>query len=265
VAGELQANNTLRSPTVRGQLRVLPSRLNLAALRLRNVQGTLDVDYDAANAELQAGQLPVRVNLTGETTIRVQRSAVGEADDFDLNVEITGRPGAGSQQETQLTEGARSLEVGGAGGGLKVRVSSEDQLPPGGPKALLEAQLGVGGSGSSIVQQLPGLVQQALATSAAGELTGRIEEVIQSSLGLNVFSIDLGLGQSVRVRIGKRLYDRLYGVLVQEFGSGSSGQVPQRKMDLYYRVTPSFRVGIRREEKPINENSIFISGGFTFR
>src|ERR1041385_8637985 len=82
------------------------------------------------------------------------------------------------------------------------------------------------------------------------------------SLGLSIFSIDVGVSQPLRLRIGRRLFGPLFGTVTQEFGGPAATQ--QRRVELYYRFSPQFRIGYRREEEPLNRDVFFLSGTWSF-
>jgi hypothetical protein len=117
---------------------------------------------------------------------------------------------------------------------------------------------------------------EALASSVGGELTNRIEEFVQSKLGLTSFSIDLGVQQASRIRVGRKLYGPLYGSLTQEIGgmgqrssstsNGSPGN--QQRWEVYYQFNPQLRAGYRRTQGAIENEKLrdlfFFGGSWSF-
>lgn len=262
LGGSLQAINSVNTPDVRGRLTASRGTFTVAGLRLRGVNGSINVAYDGPNEQL--GVRPasaVSLDLTGETSIRMQRSPTTETEDYDLTFRIRGSPGEGDG-EVQRTSLLAGLSVGSPGG-LTLEVRADPPLPSGEIEALIRQQVGLEGfvgGGSNVVEALPTQIERALSLNLSTALTGKLEDMVQSRLGLSIFSLELGISQPLRLRIGRRLFDRFYGTLTQEFSMVGEDQ---RRFELYYRVTPRLRVGYRREE-PFGGNVFFFSGGFSF-
>jgi hypothetical protein len=263
LAGELRATNTLQAPAIQGTLHVSRGAITLPTLRLRNVEGDIRVAFDRRGEEFGVlGAPPVTVDLTGYTSVRMQRPGALEAEDYELTVQVRGDPSAGGDADLRSTGGVAGLELG-TRGGLSVTVRTDPPLPGGEIEALIRQQLGVegfNGGGSNVVEALGGQLEQVFALGVSTALTGRLEETLQTKLGLDIFSIDLGIAQPLRIRIGKRLFGNFYGTVVQEF-AGVQGQ--QQRFEAYYRLTPSFRVGYRREE-PLGRDIFFFQGTHAF-
>jgi hypothetical protein len=255
--------NTLRAPIITGDLRAVRGTLLLPTMRVRNVEGTVRVAYDGRSAELGIPSAPpVTVDLTGSTSIRVQRSVTAEAEDYDVTFQIRGTPGAGGDTAIRSQSASGGLSVGSEGG-LSLSVRSDPPLPGAEIEALIRQQLGVegfSGTGANVVEALRYQVEQAFAVNVASALTGGIEDKLQSALGLDIFSIDVGVTQPLRLRIGRRLFGNFYGTVTQEFG-GVEGQ--QRRFEVYYRLSPHLRFGYRQEE-PIGRQVIFFGGSASF-
>lgn len=262
--GALLVTHRLSAPIIQGTLRAEHGVFNLPLIRLRNAEGTIRVAYDGRTRSLEAVQPnSITVDLTAETTLRIQRSAAIEAEYYDATFEIRGSPGTGG------AAGIRSagLETGlalGAEGGLNVTVRTDPPLPSTQIEALIRQQYvaeGFGSSGANVVEALRGQIEQALAVNVASELTGRVEDVVRSALGLNIFSVDFGVAQPLRVRLGRRLFGPVYGTIAQSFGQAED-QV-ERRYELYYRVSPQFRIGYRQDD-PLGRKVIFFSGTAAF-
>ena len=218
----------------------------LAAL----IAALLSVTMPAARAE-------------AETTLRIQRSAAVETENSDATFEIRGSPGAGGAAGIR-TAGVETRLANGAEGGLTVTVRTDPPLPSGRIEALIRQQYvaeGFGTSGANVVEALRGQIEQAFAVNVASEFTGRVEAFVRSAHGLSIFSVDLGLSQPLRVRLGKRLFGPVFATVSQSFG-GAETQV-QRRYELYYRISPQLRVGYRQED-PLGRKVFFISGTASF-
>lgn len=261
--GELRATNTLQAPAILGTLRVSRGSITLPTLRLRNVEGDIRVAYDRRGEEIGLpGPAPVTVDLVGYTSVRMQRPGTLESEDYDVTVQVRGDPSAGGAADLRSIGSVSGLQLG-TRSGLTVTVHTDPPLPGGQIEALIRQQLGTEGfnnSGSNVVEALGGQLEQVFALGVSTALTGRIEDTLQSKLGLDIFAIDVGIAQPLRVRIGKRLFGNFYGTVVQEL-AGVQG--PQQRFEAYYRLTPSFRVGYRREE-PIRRDIFFFQGTHAF-
>jgi hypothetical protein len=263
-AGALQATNTLAQPVVSGELRASRGTLNLPTLRLRGVGGLVRIAYDQRSTELGVQPpAPLYVDLSGSSTIRVQRTPTAEPESYDLTVEIKGSPQSGATTGIRPAGLAGGLAVG-AEGGLTLTVRTDPPLPNYQIEALIRQEFGAegfAGGGSNVVEALKSQVEEAFAVNLASAITSPIEERLESALGLSIFSIDIGVTQPLQVQVGRRLFGPIFGTLTQEFGPTDGTQ--QRRFEVYYRVTPQLRIGYRDEE-PINRKVFFISGGFSF-
>lgn len=264
VEGALTVTNRLSEPVIQGNLRASHGVFNLPLIRLRNGEGLIRVAYDGRSTDLAVQQpSPIYVDLTAETTLRIQRAPNVEAEYYDATFEIRGAPGPGGAAGIRAT----GLETGlafGAEGGLTVTVRTEPPLPSSQIEALIRQQYvaeGFGTNGSNVVEALRGQIEQAFAVNVASELTGRLEDKVRSALGLSLFSVDFGISQPLRVRLGKRLFGPIYGTIAQSFGAPED-QV-ERRYEIYYRVSPQFRVGFRQDE-PLNQRVFFFSGSASF-
>jgi translocation-and-assembly-module (TAM) inner membrane subunit TamB-like protein len=264
--GSLSATNTAEAPVVMGDVRLSRGTLTLPTLRLRNAEGLLRVAYDGRAQELGViAPSPIYIDLTASTSMYLQRSAAVEAEDYEVFVQIRGAPGTA---ENAREPGTRSVGISGGlevgtPGGFTVTVRTDPPLRSGEIEALIRQQLGVEGfpgAGANVVEALGGQIEQALAVNVGGALTGRIENAVQSALGLDIFSIDVGITQPLRLRIGKRLFGRFYGTLTQQFSPEGSDQ---RRSELYYRLNSRFRIGYR-EEEPVGRRVFFFSGSASF-
>jgi hypothetical protein len=262
--GALLVTNQLAAPVVQGTLLAQHGVFNLPLIRLRNAEGPIRVAYDGRNQDLEGGgPSPVYVDLTAETTLRIQRSPAVEADYYDATFEIRGSPGEGGIAGVRSTGAGSGLAIG-AEGGLTVTVRTDPPLPSTQIEALIRQQYvaeGFGNSGANVVEALRGQIEQAFAVNVASEFTGRVEDAVRNALGLSIFSVDFGVSQPLRVRLGKRLFGPVFGTVSQSFGTPED-QV-QRRYEVYYRVSPQFRFGYRQED-PINRKVLFFSGTASF-
>jgi hypothetical protein len=262
--GALQITNRLNTPIVAGTLRAGGGTFNLPLLRLRNVEGSIRVAYDGRSAQLAPNPAtPVYLDLTGETSLRIQRSPVLEAEYYDATFEIRGVPGAGGTAGFRPTGADTALAIG-AEGGLTVTVRTDPPLPSSEIEALIRQQYaaeGFGTGGANVVEALRGQIEQAFAVNVASEFTGRVEDALRSALGLSIFSVEFGVSQPLRLRLGKRLFGPVYGTVAQSFGA--TELQTQRRFEVYYRVSPQFRVGYR-EEEPLGRKVFFFSGTAAF-
>lgn len=261
--GQLHATSSLNEPFIEGTLQASRGTFTLPTLRLRNAAGRIRVHYDARGRSLGLAALPpVYVDLSASTSIRLQRSAAVEAEYYDVTFQIRGSPGGGGESGLRPAGFGGGVAVGPEGG-LQLAVRADPPLPRGEIEALIRQQFGVEGftgTGVNVEEALRGQIEQAFAVNVTSILTTPIEQAIQSRLGLDVFSIELGVSQPLRVRLGKRLFGRLYGMLSQQW---SSVEGQQRRLELYYRLSPNLRVGYRQEE-PIRDRVIFFSGTASF-
>ncbi|MCC2669668.1 MAG: hypothetical protein K0Q72_2139, partial [Armatimonadetes bacterium] len=263
VDGSLLASNTIREPMIAGDLAVTRGSFLLSGLRLRNAEGVIRVAYDRRSRELGvAPPPPIYVDIAATTSIRVQRAAAEEAEYYDTTFEIRGAPGSGGGDVGLRQAGVASGLAVGSDTGLTLTVRTDPPLPSREIEALIRQQFGVegfSGSGANVVEALRGQIEQAFAVNVTSALAGRIEDVLQSALGLNTLSLDLGITQPLRVRLGKRLFGPVYGTVTQEFGNVNS----QRQFEVYYRITPQLRVGYRQED-PSGRRVLFFSGTKSF-
>lgn len=262
--GSVHAGNTLQEPVVTGRLDVSRGTLTLPLMPLRNLHGYIRVAYDPTKPDFQSSATPIYLDLTASTTLRLQRSAALEPEYYDTTFRIQGTPRTADGRDLIRPVGVGSALTLGQEGGLTLMVSTDPPLPRGQIEALIRQQFGVegiGGAGNNVVEALSGQIEQALAANVVTSLTAPFENAIQSALGLDIFSLDLGITQPLRVRIGKRLFGNLFGTVTQEFSTVTANQ---RRFEVYYRLTPQFRIGFRNESPPLGGNSIFISGAASF-
>jgi len=281
LTGSLRAENTLQYPQVAGELRVSKGVVRLP-MRLRDVSGTVKIAYDARPQAIGVITTPpINIDVQGHTILREQRSVSGEAEIYDATVTVRGNPAPEANTGEPVVNITDNLDRGlafGSARGLQITIETEPRLPPNRIMALVRQQFGlegVGGSESNVASTFQSQVEQALAANVGSELTARIEDFIQSKLGLTTFSIDLGVQQSTRVRMGRKLYGPLFGSLTQQFGGmygqrgGDGGnQGTQQRWELYYQFNPQLRVGYRRTLGDIQNEKlrdlIFFSGSWSF-
>ncbi len=260
----VRVTQTVGAPLVTGEIRVLEGTIPLPGLRLRNVEGVLRIAYDGRGRDAGAeGRTSLYVDLTATSTVRLQRTVALEAEDYELEFLIRGTPGTGGEGSVRPAGVSGGLLLGGDGG-LTITVRTDPPLPAGEIEALIRQHFGVegfGGGGSNVVEALRTQIEQAIAANVSSALTGRIEDALQSALGLSVFAIDVGVSQPLRIRLGRQLFGKLYGTVSQQFGS-AEGDNPTR-YEVYYRLTPRVRVGYRQEE-PLGVRVFFFSGGISF-
>lgn len=260
----VRVTQTVGAPVVTGEIRVLEGTIPLPGLRLRHVEGVLRIAYDGRGQGTGAeGRTSLFVDLTAASTVRLHRSVALEAEDYELEFVIRGTPGTGGEGSIRPAGVTGGLLLGGDGG-LTITVRTDPPLPAGEIEALIRQHFGVegfGGSGSNVVEALRTQIEQAIAANLSSALTGRIEDALQSALGLSVFAIDVGVSQPLRIRLGRQLFGKLYGTVTQQFGS-AEGDNPTR-YEVYYRLTPRVRVGYRQEE-PLGLRVFFFSGGISF-
>lgn len=263
LTGALRVENTLRAPVVRGDLRATAGTISLHAFRLRNIEGTVRVAIDRRGEELGLPTAPpITVSLTGGTSLRLARGPGGDLEDYEVTVEIRGAPAGGGVAGEISPDAASGLQLGG--GGLRISVRTDPPLPGGEIEALIRRQLGVEGfdsPGANVVETLGQQFEMVLARGVSTAVTGRLEESIQDRLGLDIFSIDFGVAQPLRVRVGERLFGKVYGVVSQEFGGGN--RPDERRFELHFRISPSLRIGVRHEE-PAGRQVIFFQGSRVF-
>jgi len=272
IGGSVLASNTTQEPVISGELPVTEGAFLLSGLRLRNAEGIIRVAWDRRIHDLGvAPPPPVFVDIKASTSLRVHRTLSDEAEYYETTFEIRGAPGgAGGDSGIRQAGVASGLSIG-SDSGLTLTIRTDPPLPSREIEALIRQQFGVegfSGSGANVVEAIRGQIEQAFAVNVASALAGRIEDVLQSALGLNTLSLDLGITQPLRVRLGKQLFGPVYGTVTQEFGGVNS----QRQFELYYRLNPRFhigrfnpqlRIGYRRED-PSGRRTIFFSGTATF-
>lgn len=272
IGGSVLASNTTREPVLSGELPISQGSFLLSGLRLRNAEGIIRVAWDRRAHDLGvAPPPPVFVDIEASTSLRVHRTVSDEAEYYETTFEIRGTPGgSGTDSGIRQAGVASGLSVG-SDSGLTLTIRTDPPLPSREIEALIRQQFGVegfSGSGANVVEALRGQIEQAFAVNVASALAGRIEDVLQSALGLNTLSLDLGITQPLRVRLGKQLFGPVYGTVTQEFGGVDS----QRQFEVYYRLSPRFhigkfnpqlRIGYRRED-PSGRRTIFFSGTASF-
>ncbi|HEU4751707.1 MAG TPA: translocation/assembly module TamB domain-containing protein, partial [Armatimonadota bacterium] len=157
LAGSLQATNTLAEPVVAGDIQASRGAITLATLRLRDVGGLIRVAYDGRGRDLGVpGNPPVYVDLTGSTTIRLQRSAAVETDYYDATFSIKGSPGGGGTADIRPAGVGSGLAIG-SGSGLTLTVRTDPPLPSQEIEALIRQQFGAegfAGGGANVVEAL---------------------------------------------------------------------------------------------------------------
>jgi hypothetical protein len=265
LAGGLHATGTLREPRLVGELPTSRGVLMLPTLRLRNVEGPIRIAYDARPDLMGAGPAPVHVALAGTTRIRSRRNHL-ESEDYELTVEIRGSPGGQGDVRVRPVGLAGGLEIGSDSGGLTISIRSDPPLPANQIEALIRQQFGgegFGGGGTNVVEALQSQVEQVLFVGVGGDFTSRLEDTLQSALGLDTFALDIGVTQPLRLRIGKQLMGNIFGTVTQEFGLMNDQQRWVRRFDLYYRINPRIRIGYRQED-PLGGKFFFISGVSAF-
>ncbi len=260
LSGALNAGGTLRLPSLAGELRVIDGSFTLAALRLRNAAGMLQVAYDASKLDPDfPSPSPVSVNIEASTSLSIRRTALSESEYVDAVFQIRGTPDGGGETSIRGSAAGSGLSLGSAQG-LSVTVRTDPPLPSRDIESLIRQQLGaegIAGGGTNVAENLQSQFEQALTANLATAITGRIEDFVQAAFGLDVFSLDVGVYQPLRVRLGKRLVNQLYVVLSQEFGSTTAPE--QRSLEVYYKLTPLLRIGYRQEQ-PFNRRVFFFSG-----
>lgn len=243
---------------VRGQLLLPPSRFN--------VRGDVRVRYDAAEAQRVAGipPLPIEIDWLCTTTLRFAGDFASGLRTYEVTISLRGRPSAA--QLATADPAAVEPEPGLAGGGLTIEVSSHPPLPSAQLVSLLEARLGLGTQGlasSEGGEALATHFQRALFSAVVPGFALPIEQAIQRTFGLDLFTIEVGLDEPVQLWVGRRLFSQLYASLIQDLSA--TAQQPQRRIwEIYYRASPRFRIGFR-DEQPENRRMWFLSGTFTFR
>jgi hypothetical protein len=234
----------------------------VSGLRLRNAEGQIRINSDArAQVAGVSPPPPIYVDLTASTSIRVQRSTAVEAEYYDTTFQIRGYPGGGGDASIRPGSVAGGLSVG-AEGGLTLTVRTDPPLPSREIEALIRQQLGVEGfavGGANSVEAVRSQLEQAFAVNLSAPFAGRIEDFLQETFKLSTISLDVGVTQPLRVRIGKQLFGPLFGTFSQEFGSVQN----QWAFEIYYRINPQLRIGYRQEE-PFERKIIFFSGVKSF-
>jgi hypothetical protein len=272
IGGSVLASNTTREPVLSGELPVTQGSFLLSGLRLRNAEGIIRVAWDRRAHDLGvAPPPPVFVDIAASTSLRVHRALTDEAEYYETTFEIRGTPGGSGVDNGIRQAGVASGLSVGSDSGLTLTIRTDPPLPSREIEALIRQQFGVEGfssNGANVVEAIRGQIEQAFAVNVASALAGRIEDVLQSALGLSTLSLDLGITQPLRVRLGKQLFGPVYGTVTQEFGGVDS----QRQFELYYRLNPRFhigrfnpqlRIGYRRED-PSGRRTIFFSGTASF-
>ena len=260
LAGKLQAERSLTQPRLTGLLTVPRGSFAIPGLRLTNVEGQVRVDFDGSRPPDNRVP-PVNLDIKGGTTMRYQRALGLEAEDYDVTFRIRGGPGGAADPVIRATTLGNGLEIGSSDG-LQLGIVTDPPLPAQEITALIRQRFGVGGfdqRGANVEQNLWSSVQRAFASNLAGTFTTMIEDRVQSALKLDIFSLELGIADPVRLRLGKRLFDRVYGTVSQGFGTTARG----RRVEIYYRFSPKFRFGVRQEE-PVLDRVFFFSGTTTF-
>ena len=260
-AAPIRVTGAWNIPTVLGTLTTRKGVLNIPGFRLSDVEGSLSLNYDRRRQALGSGG-PVTVDLTASTNMRLQRTAGPEADDYEVTFRLRGTPGGREAVEVR-TPGVNSGLVIGGGDGLQVSIRTDPPLPASEITALIRQRYGVGGfagGGSNVEATFRSQIEQAFVANVASTVLGLVEDRVQSRLGLDLFSLEVGVADPLRVRLGKQLFDRVYATVSQEFGSTVTAQ---RRMELYYRFSPAFRFGLRRED-PLGQQIFFFSGSASF-
>jgi autotransporter translocation and assembly factor TamB len=96
-----------------------------------------------------------------------------------------------------------------------------------------------------------------LLTAGLGSLVARpLEQVLAAGLGLAEFSVEFGVAEPVRVRVGQYLVDRLY----LAYARSVTGSTPTWLWRATYEITPSFWLGFsvnERQEQRFELQSVF--------
>ena len=261
--GEVSVQGEWAVPLINGRLDVTRGAIQLPGLRLRNVEGAILLAHDPRAQVLRlAVASPVTVDLLAESTIRLARGPGHETETYDLEFHIAGSPG-GSGSPGIRPEGPGGGLLIGDNLGLSVTVRSDPPLPPREIEALIRQHYGVEGiqgGGSNVVETLRGQLEQAFAANVSSAFTGRLEDVLESALGIGV-SIDVAGTDAFRIRLSRQLFGRLQGAISHSLGGDRS--ISQTRYELFYRLTPRLRIGYRQEE-PLGLRVIYVSGGTSF-
>ncbi|MBI3912275.1 MAG: translocation/assembly module TamB domain-containing protein [Armatimonadetes bacterium] len=245
--------------SVRGQLLLPPLRFN--------VRGDLEVAYRATPQPTGVPMpAPVRVDLAATTVLRAPSPMSGNVETYEVTVYLRGQPTGPMLTGGDLLEPSQPTGVRSLGSGLTVELTSNPPLPSTELASLVRSQLGLGTqalAGGAGADPLAEHFGRALFSAVVPSLALRLEQAVQQALGLEVFTIEVGLNQPVQLRLGRRLVGNLYGSLTQELSS-SAQQPLRRTWEISYRVTPRLRIGYWQEQ-PLNRSLWFVAGGYSFR
>jgi hypothetical protein len=270
LGGSIWVSNTLSAPVVTGRLTVPRGSLQMPAMRFR-VEGAIRVAYDPRQPQAAGSPTsPLYLELTGVTHVPMRTAGSQTSEDVEVVMTVRGAPTGSTLREDRPgllpTSLPGKLLIGGEADGLSVEFRSDPPLPAGELASLMRQQLGVEGlltPESNLQTVLRNQVQLALANTVAPLLTSRIEDYLQQALGLDILTIEVGgVEQPLQLRVGKRLLGGLYGSFSQQVGSATSES--RRNWELYYRLSPGLRLGVRQEQ-PSDRQLFFLSGSVRFR
>jgi len=141
------------------------------------------------------------------------------------------------------------LTVAGPIDDLQPQLRSIPDLPQSELYALV---IGVGAGPAAFGEQT-----RQLLTAGLGSLVARpLEQVLAAGLGLAEFSVEFGVAEPVRVRVGQYLVDRLY----LAYARSVTGSTPTWLWRATYEITPSFWLGFsvnERQEQRFELQSVF--------
>jgi hypothetical protein len=264
VRGVLPVGGSLAEPVVRGTLVVeRGSTLRFPGAPPFRLTGDLTVNYAPGGDGVDLS--PVRLDLIATGVTRGTNPATGRAQRYEITLNIRGGLTSeplqlgGTDEELGIPETLRP-RLGGAG--LTIEATSSPPLSQTQILALLGRQSAVEGilaGRSNIDDVFRQEFEQVLGSSIVPGLLAPTEFRVAEALGLEEFGLEFAFNEPVRVRLGKRLFDRFFATYSQVL----SGNERHYGLEVYYQLTDRLRIGYLFEE-PEQTRRVLLEGSLRF-
>ena len=212
--GYLDVGGTMRAPEV-----TLNGEFESHQGRLVFPNGVLTLRSGTAQVTRDVGKKPV---------IMVTAEAEGRVGDYLVSLSPSG----------QIYPEETTIEGGTTRPNLALNLRSLPQMEEAYVMALLTGPIVAPTLGArSDITSL--LAEPTGGGASSGQITGIRVPALGNALGMQEFSLDLGLTGPVRLRVGQRVLKRL----VISYASALSGPVESRTLSFNYEVTPRYSLG----------------------